>query len=340
MSLLFYKDNGTEEHIAGLNGQADLVSGKGIAVQNGEVSQTRDQLTFTGTRNEWDSLSVEQKAQYGIANITDDVASGIPIIVDAITNGDMNAVTSNAVFDSLAGKTDNEFLGNYEGVASSTEDAIARAFSAITVTNKTITGYFSYSGTFMCIAFKYSGGQYGSMLTVRNDGLAWILHYYTGTSVVKQIAIDNGIGEEISAYTSLTTDLVGNSDWQVIPFGVAFTPYNSDFYEIDNGTITIKQKGVYSIDFVVHGYITSGSYIEFALNYPNAVTQDTGRKQVSKGYWGAGATAQQFVDSSHVTLKVFSPLSINTTFYANSNEGGIYSNTGTHNTSIKIIKLA
>lgn len=101
MSLLFYKDNGTEEHIAGLNGQADLVSGKGVIVQNGEVSQTRDQLTFTGTRNEWDSLSLEQKAQYGIANITDDVASGVPIVVDAVTNGDMNPVTSNAVFDTL-----------------------------------------------------------------------------------------------------------------------------------------------------------------------------------------------------------------------------------------------
>lgn len=111
--------------------------------------------------------------------------------VDAITNGNMNPVTSNAVFDSLADKTDNEFLGNYEGIASSIEDAIARAFNAITVTNKTITGYFSYSGTFMCIAFKYSGGQYGSMLTVRNDGLAWTLHYYTGTSVVKPIGADS-----------------------------------------------------------------------------------------------------------------------------------------------------
>jgi len=99
MSLLFYKDNGTEEHIAGLNGQADLVSGKGVIVQNGEVSQTRDQLTFTGTRNEWNSLSLEQKAQYGIANITDDVASGVPIVVDAVTDGDMNPVTSNAVYD-------------------------------------------------------------------------------------------------------------------------------------------------------------------------------------------------------------------------------------------------
>lgn len=53
--------------------------------------------TFVGTRAEWDLLSVAEKKQYDLADFTDDTASGVPIISDTVTDGDMNAVTSNAV---------------------------------------------------------------------------------------------------------------------------------------------------------------------------------------------------------------------------------------------------
>lgn len=55
--------------------------------------------TFVGTRAEWDLLSVAEKKQYDLADFTDDTASGVPIISDVVTAGDMNAVTSNAVFE-------------------------------------------------------------------------------------------------------------------------------------------------------------------------------------------------------------------------------------------------
>lgn len=53
--------------------------------------------TFVGTREEWQSLTTEQKAKYEIVNLTDDLASGGTIVVDAVVRGNMNAVTSNAV---------------------------------------------------------------------------------------------------------------------------------------------------------------------------------------------------------------------------------------------------
>ena len=57
--------------------------------------------TFVGTRAEWDLLSAAEKKEYDLADFTDDTASGVPIISDTVTDGDMNAVTSNAVANHL-----------------------------------------------------------------------------------------------------------------------------------------------------------------------------------------------------------------------------------------------
>lgn len=60
-------------------------------------------LVFTGTINEWNSLSVAEKKSYDEALITDDMDTGE--VVDAVTDGDMRAVTSNAVHDALTNTT-------------------------------------------------------------------------------------------------------------------------------------------------------------------------------------------------------------------------------------------
>lgn len=57
--------------------------------------------TYVGTRADWDLLSVAEKKQYDLANFTDDLATGTAIISDAVTSGDMNPVTSNAVANHL-----------------------------------------------------------------------------------------------------------------------------------------------------------------------------------------------------------------------------------------------
>lgn len=55
--------------------------------------------TFKGTQAQWDALSLADKVKYSFADITDDYAG--TGVVDAVTNGDMNPVTSNAVYDYL-----------------------------------------------------------------------------------------------------------------------------------------------------------------------------------------------------------------------------------------------
>jgi hypothetical protein len=63
--------------------------------------------TFVGTRAEWDALTLAEKKQYDLADFTDDTASGVPIISDVVTAGDMNPVTSNAVAEKTTLKSIN-----------------------------------------------------------------------------------------------------------------------------------------------------------------------------------------------------------------------------------------
>ena len=55
---------------------------------------------FIGTQAEWDLLSTAEKNEYQQANLTD-VNSVVHVPVDVVADGNMNPVTSNAVFDSL-----------------------------------------------------------------------------------------------------------------------------------------------------------------------------------------------------------------------------------------------
>ena len=55
--------------------------------------------TFQGTKAEWDLLSSAEKEQYDVVNLTDDIAEGGAVVVDEVTSGNLNAVTSNAVYD-------------------------------------------------------------------------------------------------------------------------------------------------------------------------------------------------------------------------------------------------
>lgn len=55
---------------------------------------------FVGTQAEWDALSTAEKNEYKQANITD-ANSVVHVPVDTVADGNMNPVTSNAVYDKL-----------------------------------------------------------------------------------------------------------------------------------------------------------------------------------------------------------------------------------------------
>lgn len=57
---------------------------------------------FTGTQAEWDALTTDEKKEYDCVSIDD--ATTETSLADAVENGNMNAVTSNAVYDYIAVK--------------------------------------------------------------------------------------------------------------------------------------------------------------------------------------------------------------------------------------------
>lgn len=79
----------------------EMIAAKADSADIPDVSKY--EKTFTGTQAEWNQLTTTQKTAYDIANITDDLGTEADI-VDAISDGDMRAVTSNAVHDALESK--------------------------------------------------------------------------------------------------------------------------------------------------------------------------------------------------------------------------------------------
>lgn len=85
---------------------SDPLNNELVALETGAGSSI-----FVGTQAEWDALSTAEKNEYSQANITDS-NSVVHVPVDTIANGNMNPVTSNAVYDALAGKEGNFVLAS------------------------------------------------------------------------------------------------------------------------------------------------------------------------------------------------------------------------------------
>lgn len=57
--------------------------------------------TFIGTRAEWNQLTTAEKKNYDAADLTDDTVGGEMVVADTVASGNMNPVTSNAVYNKL-----------------------------------------------------------------------------------------------------------------------------------------------------------------------------------------------------------------------------------------------
>lgn len=111
---------------------------------------------FTGTQAEWDALTIDEKLTYKQVNITDD-ESDTNVVVDAVTNGDMHAVTSNAVAEELkkvqsqtytcSGLLINSSAGEISGYGRATvtlKDGVAEIKFSARIHTNTMTSTFSW----------------------------------------------------------------------------------------------------------------------------------------------------------------------------------------------------
>lgn len=77
-----------------------------VLISTADVDLSKYKKIFTGTRAEWDALTTTEKQRYDLANLTDDLAGGELVVSDAVTAGDLNPVTSNAVAKAVNYSTD------------------------------------------------------------------------------------------------------------------------------------------------------------------------------------------------------------------------------------------
>lgn len=74
-------------------------SWENVQVQEGGGGSADDH--WYGTVAQWRVLPTADKEKYLYIHFTDDVASGFMVVSDSVTDGDMNPVTSNAVYDAI-----------------------------------------------------------------------------------------------------------------------------------------------------------------------------------------------------------------------------------------------
>lgn len=105
-------------------------------VQNKVVKEAIDKkqdYIFCGTHDEWEALTAEQKEQYDLVAFTDDTCvDGDAYISGSVTEGDYNAISSDAVAKKLTG------IGNTGGIRLTTSDDLNDIY---------INGFYSFKST-------------------------------------------------------------------------------------------------------------------------------------------------------------------------------------------------
>lgn len=247
--------------------------GFGIDIDNTNeisVDDTYIKSTFVGTKAQWDVLSVAEKAKYILVNITDD-ADYASNIVDAITDGDLSAVTSNAVYDALQDKADTT-------VVSKTANGLAPQLPNETSTDK----YLRQDGTWAVPPDTI--GTYDS--TARSNASSALSNeapsYSSSTAYsVGQFVMYNNTTYECIKATSAGTAPTNTTYWSEKKLGNKLTELNSalidcrtywfsvasqvitvaDTWTEFTNTISIDEESLYYIVLNLGGKISSFDFM-------------------------------------------------------------------------------
>lgn len=100
---------------------------------------------------------------------------------------DFAATTISTELDTLkSGLTSKADYIYYDASSSaSDDDALKDLFDGIGIYGKAVVGALNRSGYWMFLAFKYSDGNYGSIVAFRYDGVAKFLSVYEGTKTIR-----------------------------------------------------------------------------------------------------------------------------------------------------------
>lgn len=118
-----------------------------LHLPDGTTKVIEDGTLWSGHRAAWEALTTEQQSKYRYVMFDDDSETGET--VDAVTDGDMRAVTSNAVADALVNAITNAFKPEYFNITWNEHVLYdKRRVTAFRMSNLVvITAYFETDGT-------------------------------------------------------------------------------------------------------------------------------------------------------------------------------------------------
>ena len=196
-----YVGESTDDYTKGGTYECNIVEGSDpieytwVLISVAEVDLSDYKTTFVGTSAEWTALSADEKAKYILVNITDDNESLGSEVVDAVTDGVLNPVTSNAVYDALTSKQD-ELTNNGDNITGYSNADVILVNKSIHIRNglhpidtfPTIDGisasgstaayakalynylYTRYRHNCVCIGYNSSGIEYTIIVSMQRGG--------------------------------------------------------------------------------------------------------------------------------------------------------------------------
>lgn len=185
--------------------------------------------TFIGTTAEWNALSAVEKAVYKLVNLTDDVDKNC--VVDRVEDGNMNAVTSNAVADELAENI--QTLRDAEVVTGKNllpNNALSQTINGVTFTHRpdgsvlvngtatALTSYILVNGRDSYHRYKLPDGKY-----IVSSGQPYnAATKFVFVSLMKNAAyVHQDIGTTKSEAASVFT--ISNEDYDAIHMGISIS---------------------------------------------------------------------------------------------------------------------
>lgn len=204
----------TDDSVNGKTKVAEVpyTAGDGVEITEKEISVSDEiSRTWTGTKAEWDAIADKSVYDGWIINITDDQASGVGVVVDEATLGNMSAITSNAVAKVVD-------RGSVEVIADGTKtwgQLIASLHSEIDESKLTKDSVVKYSTSAVTVFFRIVtiGVSWLGFSSVRNTSLpsanslvCYMLFNTSGSAYTENTngtAVDH-TSDVVSAGSSLT----------------------------------------------------------------------------------------------------------------------------------------
>ena len=129
---------------------------------------------FVGTTEQWNNLNISEKAKFDTYCLTDDITSGQMIVSDAVTDGDLNPVTSNAVYA-------NKMF--YKKLYTGTKTVSAGGYASGNIAHEINTSKFDIIGGTISVSANNDATQvYGNVHAWSSNGNT----YYTLHSAIAQ----------------------------------------------------------------------------------------------------------------------------------------------------------